>query len=522
MKKKSLFIMMIISCILYITPTKVFSEELDVLDKIYINYYFSLKDNNNGNLTFKLYDSTGTLSFDSKYDESSDSYYFNYQQSHLNIKWDYCIRMPISSCRYCSDNVRYRLGCHENATHELANYFKYINDISNSNDIEYDTIPNLYIDKAVYRGMGSPFYNFYDYIPLVIENMKTNEKIIVLAAYNYHSWYAHSIEIDLVNTTYNYIDENVIFFEEYNSPAENIQFMRNAVFNYSTELLSQFNNNPIASSEMSFDNSDTDLSSPKVITFKTNSNKSIYSKYKSNVNYKFKVKNGNGMKLKLHDISNTFNFSSTYDKSSDTYSIVDNSSDNDYSEGIKDFSKIIIDEVKNGNFSGLANKYNSITSDNCSESSCNITTYIPLILEGENNDEMFKQIVLGLMNIQYREENGNDYYDIGLSVYNNTCDLLSNDIDVSQSELINLSRAVEKDYSSNLMNQYSDGSISMEDIYEDVDVNTLKDKYCNELPVISLRQNPKTLNNGIVVLIISMMIVIGSGVFIIKRRNVKV
>lgn len=129
----------------------------------------------------------------------------------------------------------------------------------------------------------------------------------------------------------------------------------------------------IASSEMSYDNSDNNLSSPKIITLKTNDNKFIYSNYKSNVNYRFKVKNGNGMNFILHDLSNTFNFSSTYDKDSDTYSIMDNSSDNDYSDGIKDFSKIIIDEVKTGKFNELSTKYNSITSDNCSSTSCDIT-----------------------------------------------------------------------------------------------------------------------------------------------------
>ena len=54
-------------CVGGLIPTAVLAEEFDVLDKIYINYYFSLKDNDNGNLTFKLYDSTGSLSFDSKY-----------------------------------------------------------------------------------------------------------------------------------------------------------------------------------------------------------------------------------------------------------------------------------------------------------------------------------------------------------------------------------------------------------------------------------------------------------------------
>ena len=121
---------------------------------------------------------------------------------------------------------------------------------------------------------------------------------------------------------------------------------------------------------MSYDNSDNNLSSPKIITLKTNDNKFIYSNYKSNVNYRFKVKNGNGMNFILHDLSNTFNFSY---KDSDTYSIMDNSSDNDYSDGIKDFSKIIIDEVKTGKFNELSTKYNSITSDNCSSTSCDIT-----------------------------------------------------------------------------------------------------------------------------------------------------
>ena len=276
----------------------------------------------------------------------------------------------------------------------------------------------------------------------------------------------------------------------------------------------------IASSEMSYDNSDYNLSSPKIITLKTNDNKSIYSKYKSNVNYRFKVKNGNGMNFILHDLSNTFNFSSTYDKDSDTYSIMDNSSDNDYSDGIKDFSKIIIDEVKTGKFNELSTKYNSITSDNCSSTSCDITTYIPLILEGENNGEMAKQIVLGLMNIQYREDSGNDYYDVSLNVYNNTCELLNSNINLDMNKLINLSRSITEDFSNDLMDKYSNGSISLDDISKSEDVNTLKDKYCEDVPVISLRKisNPKTWNSGVMLLIISMIMVIGSGMFIIKRK----
>ena len=300
--------------------------------------------------------------------------------------------------------------------------------------------------------------------------------------------------------------------------------MRNAVYDYSDELWEELNSGLIASSEMQYDNSDNDLMTPKILTLKTNTEKSIYSKYRSNVNYRFKVNNGNGMNFKLHDVSNTFSFNSTYDKTSDTYSIVDNINDSDYQEGIHNFSEIIINEVKSGNFKELANKYNSITSDNCTSTSCNITTYIPLILEGENNGEMAKQIVLGLMNIQYREENGNDYYDINLNVYNNTCDLLNSNIDLDMNKLINLSRAIEENYSNDLMDKYSNGDISLEDISKDEDINNLKDKYCNDVPVISLRKisNPKTWNSGVIVLIISMIVILGSSVFIIKKRSVKI
>ena len=364
---------------------------------------------------------------------------------------------------------------------------------------------------------------------------------------NYDNWYDYVhydgifyyVTISLINNNMNIVAcENDVAMdgycytnsEEYYDSLDNIQiwthndsrntkFIRNSSLDYSDELWEELNNGPIASSEMQYDNSDTDLSKPKIIIIKTDDDKQIYSKYKSNVNYRFKVNNGNGMKFNLHDVGNVFNFSSTYDKNSDTYSIVDNSSDNDYRDGIKNFSEIIINEVKSGNFSGLASKYNSITSDNCSNTSCNIYTYIPMILEGENNNSYAKQIVLGLVEMNYHQESGKDYYDIGLNIYNNTCELLNSNIDADMNKLINLSRSVEKDYSNSLMNQYSDGSISINDIYEEVDVNTLKEKYCNDVPVISLRRNPKTLNNGIIVLIISMIIVIGSSYVIIRKRR---
>ncbi len=522
MKKKSLFFLLFVMCVGWFIPKGVFA--LDINNNINIDYRFYTNDSNNtNNIKYKLYDKSNTINIESNYDATEGYYYFKKNDTD-NLKPIIDIYFPeLKSIDFVDKFHQIRRGDYDltiDERREIANEFKSL--------VEKNKLIGGECTHSVY----SDYCSAYMTLPLVIENLSTNEKKIVYGAFhisivheNWRVYYAEYIyNFSLINNDnidYYFNRENVVG-DGYWLSNNAVEFMRNAMSDYTDELWEELNSGPIASSEMQYDNSDTDLSSPKLITFKTNNDKAIYSKYKSNVNYRFKVKNGNGMKFMLHDVGNVFNFSSTYDKDSDTYSIVDNSSDNDYQDGIKNFSEIIINEVKNGNFSGLASKYNSITSDNCSSDSCDIYTYIPMILEGESNTGYAKQIVLGLVDIQYRQENGNDYYDIGLNVYNNTCDLLNSDIDTSQNNLINLSRSISEDYSSNLMNQYSDGSIALADIYDYVDVNTLKDKYCNELPVISLRQNPKTLNNGIVVLIISMMIVIGSGVFIIKRKSSKI
>ena len=518
MKKKSLLLLLFIMCVGYLVPNNIYA--LGKYNNINVDYRFTIIDDD-GKQQFTLKDKNEIINLQAKYNDEEGYYYFEKYSTEDNMERLY--ERYFSKLKFYLDNRVW---------------------------INYDDGTGFYNfpEESGYVGGCGVYYGInmntmcstYTIIPLILENKLTHKKNIVFGTYhisyiddggvhnNYNNSIYSNFSLGNNNSAFNFpsTESEILYYwnysnGEYNLEPSAVQFMRNAIYDYNDELWEQLNSEPIASSEMQYDNSDTDLSSPKLITFKTNNDKAIYSKYKSNINYRFKVKNGNGMNFKLHDVSNTFSFSSKYDKDSDTYSIVDNSTDTDYQDGIKEFSKIIIDEVKNGNFSGLANKYKSITSDRCSESSCNIYTYIPLVLEGENKDNYAKQIVLGLVDIQYRQENGNDYYDIGLSVYNNTCDLLSSDIDVSQSELINLSRAIEKDYSNNLINQYSDGSIALEDIYDDVDVNTLKDEYCNDIPVISLKQNPKTWNNGIIILIGSLIVVIVSSVCIIKRKNVK-
>ena len=528
MKKKFLLILLSVMCIGTFMSKEVFASEFAFYHNVNIDYSFFVKDNfgnNIKNLHFKLYDKTGVLLFESQYDDVDEYYYFKYDEKEYNTNEYYNNNEYNRDYNYY--NMRYSLQYWNERESRLRSYIPYYNKYDS-----YDSINNMIISGSLHGTCGTfwggDMCTTYTYLPMTIESVSSdfNYKKIVLASVNVNYYDSSYDGLDSITGRVFLANSKRRWKSDYISLKdtldENIQFMRNAMYDYSDELWEQLNSGPIASSELQYDNSDTELNSPKVITLKTNDAKAIYSKYNSNVNYRFKVKNGNGMNFKLHDISNTFNFSSLYDKDSDTYSIVDNSTDTDYQDGIKEFSKIIINEIKNGNFNDLANKYKSITSESCSSSICHIYTYMPLILEGESGTKYAKQIVLGLLDIQYRQESGNDYYDISLNLYNNTCDLLNSNIDVNQSDLINLSRAIEKDYSSSLMNQYSDGSIALEDIYKDVDVNTLKDEYCNKLPLISLRQNPKTLNNGVLALIISIFIVIGSSMLIIKKRNVKV
>ena len=552
--KKIMLFLLVVMIIGYFIPTGVFAEsyrraiDRNLLSKFYnynvdIDYSFKVGNDSNDNLKFKLYDKTNTFNFVSYYDQLSRTYFFkdnnsnnfsNYNTDLFNYLDSLTYEVSPYSNNYDYSNIHYpKLLNFE----EIENY-KF--NISDSNDeFEFGSFVSAYsvLPMILEETTGTGFKKIvFSTIHLIIYADVSNEmhyfcELSFINKNNHTSIYDTDGETNVGRYRY---DRNLYFGHNYNhiycndylcytyssstieSNVENIKFMRNSAIDYSDELWNKYNSEKIASSEITLDD-DNSLEEPYI--FRANSDKGIYSKYKSNVNYRFKVKNGNGMNFKLHDISNTFNFSSKYDKDSDTYSIVDNSTDTDYQDGIKEFSKIIIDEVKNGNFSGLANKYKSITSDNCTSTNCNIYTYIPLILEGDNKDTYAKQIVLGLVDIQYRQENSNDYYDIGLNVYNNTCDLLNSNIDADMSQLINLSRAIEKDYSTSLMNQYSDGSIALDDIYDEVDVNTLKDEYCNDIPIITLRQNPKTFNNGVLVLIISMIMMIGSCYVLIKKKS---
>ncbi len=526
--KKRYFLLLVIICVGYLMPIDAFSKETirNFKYDIDVDSKFQIENNNSSNLNFILYDETNTFNFSSSYNPLTNNYYFYASSDNDFSSYNRDLFNYLSTITYSDD--RDGTWCH---------YPKILN---------FDMIRSFNFETQggdSYIPNGQEYDNFssaYSIIPLILEETTgTNYKKIIYATihliiYDYCDPYNDNvnyyIEFTLVNdnehektypdfNTALYFGHNINHIIYYrwngtlrkNKNVDNIAFMTNAIYDYSDGLWEALNSSKIASSEVN----------DFVEDYYNNTDKTIYSKYESNINYRFKVNNGNGMKFTLHDLNNTFSFNSNYDKASDTYSIVDNSSDSGYQEGIKNFSKIIIDEIKDGNFSNLSTKYRSITSNNCSNNNCHIYTYMPLILEGESGTKFAKRIVVGLLDVTYKKESGKDYYDISLNLYNNTCELMNSNIDADMNELINLSRAIEEEYSNSLIDKYSNGSTALDDIYTDVDVNTLKDEYCKNVPVISLRQNPKTFTNGVYILILILIIVSGCTVIILKRKKKK-
>ena len=520
MNKKSFFVLLVI-CIGLLMPNEVFAIYTHHESLIEIDYQI-IDSQNRKDLKYKLYDKSKTLNIESVFDSSSNSYLLKKNLSEEERDVLFSNLMPDVTRQFDL----------------LIDKDYFFEDDEYKSTIQSSKLLNLGKCEYAFDGGGpSNLCTSYGLVPLILEQYQgsklLNKKVVFASVHNSVFWHMnrnngkydsfweefifsfinHNLEFYQYSENYSsYYDEYWLDISESNHNPNNISFMKDTSYDYSDDLWNELNSIKISSSEV--DNQVED------ILPRTNDNKEIYSKYSSNVNYKFKVKNGNGMDFKLYDISNTFNFTSSYDKGNDTYSIESNNNDSNYQEGIKEFSSIIIDSIKNGKFNELSNEYKSITSKDCSSTSCEINTYIPLILEGENSSKYTKKIVLGLVDIKYRQESGKDYYDVSLNVYNNTCGFLnnSNSLNADQSKLINFSRAVVEDYSSSLMDKYSNGSVSIEEISSDNNINNL-DEYCDNVPVLTLRQNPKTFNNGIIVLILSMIIVVGFSYVFLKKKS---
>ena len=75
-----LLVLMFVLCVGLFMPCSVFARENRIYNNIGINYRFSVQDENGNDvkdLKFRLYDKTGSLSFESEYDEDKNEYVFN-------------------------------------------------------------------------------------------------------------------------------------------------------------------------------------------------------------------------------------------------------------------------------------------------------------------------------------------------------------------------------------------------------------------------------------------------------------
>ena len=284
MKRNNLLLVLIVVGFGLFLPYDVFAEydHKYIYNNVVVDYRFSVLDENNKqmeNLDFKLYDKSGSLQFHSEYDSDTNEYFF------LNNEYNYGSweLVHASSWNFISP---YDESISEDS---FRGYVKYSNEIMNIEDEESCT--QL---MSRYHLHGRHFYSqtngadeycgYYDYIPLILEETSTGNKKIVLASYRLYLAYYSSIWDSLVGVyfiNHSFESDILLLSDIYNGTVEdNIQFMRNAVYDYSDELWEQLNNGPVASSELNLDDSSVvmggnganDLTKPSVIQFSKKSN----------------------------------------------------------------------------------------------------------------------------------------------------------------------------------------------------------------------------------------------------------
>lgn len=254
-----LLVLMFVFCVGLFMPCSVFARENRIYNNIGINYRFSVQDENGNDvkdLKFRLYDKTGSLSFESEYDEDKNEYVFEEEEYNYDNAYIWSDRlMPI--------NYDYSL-----STNSFSNYVKYSDELA---DIISESEFNIFLNKYNLHGNfvydnypQTDHYNLYDYIPLTLEEKNTNNKKIIMLSLNIYfnkSHFNHEYCYYFVGTyLYNHLSLSNYNLSLMNSVygrsfEDNVEFMRNAVYDYSDELWEQLNTGFIASSEMNYDDS---------------------------------------------------------------------------------------------------------------------------------------------------------------------------------------------------------------------------------------------------------------------------
>ena len=272
MKMKSLFILLFIMCIGYFIPKEVFAKNISPSYNTNIDYQFFVdeEENDAGNLNFKLYDKTGSLSFNSVYDDVTKRYMFYSFDDNFNIYV------------YSDSNIYYNKLLYLNDADDFKNYIPHYEELYQVNT--FNDLKN-YLDKynfhykwkkynssIDYYGVDDGYayaINAYNYIPMILEEPDLGFKKIIFASINLRcehfadpNWgddtsywwnYDHyNVGVNLINNTNHWNSPNHFVFGS--SFLDNMNFMRKTMLDYSDELWEELNNGPIASSEIYSDN----------------------------------------------------------------------------------------------------------------------------------------------------------------------------------------------------------------------------------------------------------------------------
>ena len=287
-----------------------------------------------------------------------------------------------------------------------------------------------------------------------------------------------------------------------------------------------------------------------------------------NIDYRFFVdedeSNAGALNFKLYDKSGALNFNSQYDSSTKQY-YFQYDENGFYKEEYYNYYHELrynwrpYDDVNEEydyrpyvpylNESGYLINHNNMISHQNNDwfDTRDSYTYIPMILEETTTH--YKRIIFSSITIR-----SNGFVFIHVNLINNTTIFKEEPISLGDSflENVNFMRRTMLDYSGELWEELNSEPIASSEIYSDmissgkyenkslssgnynVPEETLED-YANSLPVFSFKKadenkkeekniivdvitNPKTWNNGVTLLIVSMFVIVGSSIVIIKKK----
>ena len=282
MNKKNLFILLLVMCVGYFAPIRVFAVEVNnyIYNNIDIDYRFFVDEEKDqeGKKKFRLYDNSNILNFESEYNSATHEYLFNIKNENYEPFDDYGGRkfygINSSSIDFPAYVRDYNMIAKFKNNLDMEDYIlnHRVHGFCKNDEDSY----NIESPNCSSRSFSiDDLCNYYDFIPMILEDTISGKKRIVFASFNLYSSFSYygymmckdkSIYKDNQSNAYyagvylynhlNLSDDDLYLLDSvYGLSFENnIKFMRNAMYDYSNELWEELNNEPIASSEIHSNN----------------------------------------------------------------------------------------------------------------------------------------------------------------------------------------------------------------------------------------------------------------------------